>query len=112
MKSKEMVSQPPTIFPKVGQPVVADKPLSPLEKELAFVKSMPRMLGQKEMVMYLEGKHMTASQRCKALCNFCMGYFPDGKLDCENQLCPLYPKRFYKGMHSMGMEPKDEPKRK
>lgn len=33
----------------------------------------------------------TRSQAMEAMCHQCMGYYTDGKMDCECTSCPLYP---------------------
>lgn len=47
--------------------------------------------GQKELVSYLKGGKLTLRQAVKAACYDCMGYYADGKEDCQTITCPLYP---------------------
>ena len=47
--------------------------------------------GQALLVKSIQGERLSASQAIKAKCYDCMGYFEDGKADCGDPLCPLYP---------------------
>lgn len=49
--------------------------------------------GRKEILMFCEGKKMSASQAVRAFCYQCMGYHnnPGENRDCINPVCPLYP---------------------
>jgi len=47
--------------------------------------------GQALLIKSLQGDRLSASQAIKAKCYDCMGYFVDGKADCGDPLCPLYP---------------------
>jgi hypothetical protein len=47
--------------------------------------------GQALLKKSLQGDRLSASQAIKAKCYDCMGYFEDGKGDCGDPLCPLYP---------------------
>lgn len=58
--------------------------------ELEYVKQSPRHQGQKELIAFLEGQHITHKQRILAYCYRCMGNYADGFIDCENPTCPLY----------------------
>lgn len=52
--------------------------------------------GRAEMLKHLDGKKMPASRAVIAKCYDCMGYFADGKTDCQMPECPLYPWMAYK----------------
>lgn len=47
--------------------------------------------GKKEIVKHLSGKKITMLQAIKAKCYDCMGYYSDGKMDCQIPSCSLYP---------------------
>ena len=47
--------------------------------------------GKRHMIAYLEGKRLSPSQAILANCCQCMGFYIDGKHDCEIPDCPLYP---------------------
>ena len=47
--------------------------------------------GRKELLKHLDGERLTIRQMVLARCFDCMGYFVDGKADCEIPDCPLYP---------------------
>jgi len=47
--------------------------------------------GRKELLNHLDGERLTIRQMALARCFDCMGYFADGKADCEIPDCPLYP---------------------
>ena len=47
--------------------------------------------GRKELLNHLDGERLTIRQMVLAKCFDCMGYFADGKADCEIPDCPLYP---------------------
>ena len=47
--------------------------------------------GQALLIKSIQGNRLSASQAAIAKCYDCMGYFEDGKGDCGDSLCPLYP---------------------
>lgn len=47
--------------------------------------------GKRHMISYLEGKRLSPSQAILANCYQCLGFYIDGKQDCEIPDCPLYP---------------------
>ena len=47
--------------------------------------------GRTELLNYLSGKKLTKAQAIKAYCYDCMGFYADGRQDCEMPTCPLYP---------------------
>lgn len=55
------------------------------------VRESPAAQGRAELIAHLEGKRLYASKAIKAYCFSCMGYFEDGKADCRDPECPLYP---------------------
>ena len=52
--------------------------------------------GRRELIKYLEGGKLTLKGMIKGNCYDCMGYFVDGKVDCEMPLCALYPLMSYR----------------
>lgn len=60
--------------------------------------------GKKDLVNHLKGRRLTQQQAIRAKCYDCMGYFADGRVDCDTPSCPLYnfmpynPKRTKVGM--------------
>lgn len=55
------------------------------------IMSSPRVIGRKEYLKYLQGKKITRDEAIAAKCYDCMGYYRDGREDCKNGTCPLYP---------------------
>lgn len=47
--------------------------------------------GSADLLKYREGKKLTSSQSIRAKCAECMGNYEDGRKDCTNEGCPLYP---------------------
>ncbi len=47
--------------------------------------------GRAELITHLQGKQLTRNQAIRAECFSCMGWYADGKADCRQPECPLYP---------------------
>jgi len=47
--------------------------------------------GQALLVKNIQGKRLSASLAALAKCYDCMSYYEDGKGDCGDPICPLYP---------------------
>ena len=47
--------------------------------------------GRRELIKHLEGGKLNKGQALKAFCYECLGFYQDGKIDCETPSCPLYP---------------------
>jgi hypothetical protein len=47
--------------------------------------------GKKELLKHLEGGRLTLRQAVNAHCYSCMGYYGDGKQDCNMSKCSLHP---------------------
>uniref|UniRef100_A0A6H1ZYS8 Uncharacterized protein n=1 Tax=viral metagenome TaxID=1070528 RepID=A0A6H1ZYS8_9ZZZZ len=47
--------------------------------------------GVRLLVKYLYGERLSRGQAMAAKCADCMGYFSDGRVDCEIPECPMYP---------------------
>lgn len=54
-------------------------------------KSGKRGKGKKELIAHLEGKRLTLKQAIYANCYDCVGFYYDGRVDCETKDCPLHP---------------------
>ncbi len=52
--------------------------------------------GKTLLLKYLDGGRLNSSQSIYAKCCDCMGYFIDGRDDCEIPTCSLYPFYPYK----------------
>jgi len=50
----------------------------------------PRAKGRSEIVRHLSDQKLTFKQAIHAKCYDCMGYYIDGKADCQMPNCPLY----------------------
>ena len=49
-----------------------------------------RCRGENELLSMCDGKRLTQREAIYAQCFICMGYYVDGKEDCDNKICPLY----------------------
>lgn len=47
--------------------------------------------GKTNLLKHLKGERLTARQAIIAHCCDCMGYYYDGKEDCNQPDCPLHP---------------------
>lgn len=47
--------------------------------------------GKKEILKYLKGNRLTLRQAILAKCYDCMAFYADGRNDCKDADCPLYP---------------------
>jgi len=47
--------------------------------------------GRKELIKHLKGGPISRKEAMVAKCYDCMGYYADGRADCEILDCPLYP---------------------
>jgi len=52
--------------------------------------------GKKYLIRYLKGEKVTLKQAVLGNCCACMGYYADGRNDCEIPECPLYPHMPYR----------------
>jgi hypothetical protein len=48
-------------------------------------------IGKTDYKRFLASGKVTPLQGVKAKCYDCMGFYQDGKVDCEQVSCPLYP---------------------
>jgi hypothetical protein len=47
--------------------------------------------GKKELIKHLDGGRLTLKQAVNAHCYSCLGYYADGKQDCNMSKCTLHP---------------------
>lgn len=47
--------------------------------------------GKSELVKHLKGERLSLRQAVLARCYDCMGFYADGKVDCNIPHCPLHP---------------------
>ena len=55
------------------------------------VSTWPLARGKKEYMKYLRGERITTGPAVLANCYSCMCGYVDGKRDCGNRSCPIYP---------------------
>lgn len=60
------------------------------KERLTQAENAPNSRGASLYVKYLKGNKLTPQQSIVAQCCHCSGFFWDGRVDCENPLCPLY----------------------
>ena len=60
-------------------------------QQIKSIETAPASRGNTFLLKYLRGSVLTRDQAIKAKCCDCMGFFYDGKLDCDIPDCPLYP---------------------
>ena len=53
--------------------------------------------GRSVLLEYLDGNPITRSEAILAKCADCMCFHSDGRIDCLNPICPLYPWMPYRG---------------
>lgn len=46
--------------------------------------------GQKDLLNHLQGRRLTMQQAINAHCYDCVGFYADGKVDCQMTKCPLH----------------------
>jgi len=46
--------------------------------------------GKRELIKHLRGEQLTFRETLLAKCYDCLGYYRDGKMDCNVPNCPLY----------------------
>lgn len=61
------------------------------EPYLKAAEKAPASGGKSQLIKHLKGEPLTRTQAMKAYCCFCMGYYADGKTDCQTPHCPMYP---------------------
>ena len=58
---------------------------------LASMEDAPVTRAASCLRKHLRGERITQREGILAKCADCMAYFVDGRYDCENSVCPLYP---------------------
>ena len=88
-------------------------PLPPGEVR-AKLKGWKESSGRSAYRKYLSGKKISRKEALLAHCARCMGGYADGRTDCENPMCPLYPWMPYRVEAHEEAEnaPQDRPKRR
>jgi hypothetical protein len=66
------------------------------EELINMIESAKQTGGKKSLLKYLKGEKLNLPAMIKAKCCECMGYYEDGKMDCEIPTCPLYPRMPYR----------------
>lgn len=62
-----------------------------LLSKVRMVEDAPASKGRTLLLKYLGGGKLTARQSVIAFCCECMGFYHDGRHDCENYMCSHYP---------------------
>jgi len=78
----------------VEDPVTAKR----RRESLTDAKKSRAFLGRDLLIKHLEKRKLTPVEAIKAKCNDCCGNFYDGRWDCKDVLCPIYPWMPYKDM--------------
>ena len=50
-----------------------------------------RNIGKPRLIKHLNGEHITRKEAIYAYCYDCQGYCEDGKVECDQLQCALYP---------------------
>lgn len=68
-----------------------------IEKSLRLLNSAPASKGKSLLLKHFNGKPLTPIEMIEAKCCVCRvtGMYKDGRVDCEQYLCPLYPRMPY-----------------
>ena len=61
------------------------------ERLIEVIKGAKNGKGKKELIKYLKTGKITRGQAIISKCYDCTCYYADGKKDCEDADCPLYP---------------------
>ena len=64
--------------------------------------------GKIPLIAFLKGETVHRADAVKAYCYGCMGYFTDGKGDCGDPICPLYPWFQYKSGTELNISDENE----
>ena len=66
-----------------------------MKDKLYYAKKGLQSQGRTAYLKYLETGNISLKNAVLAKCYECMGYFADGRKDCEMPDCPLYPYMLY-----------------
>lgn len=67
-----------------------------LKMQISDLKNSKNAPGKKELLKFLSGQKLSASQACRAKCFECNSGYLDGKQDCGVLGCPIYSRMPYK----------------
>jgi len=83
------MNQKPKITPSIPQKQASQR--------IEILETAPTSSGKRLLLKHLYGDKLTRNEAIFAKCCDCMGYFIDGRADCETVECPLYPFMPYRG---------------
>jgi len=83
------MNQKPKITPSIPQKQASQR--------IEILETAPTSSGKRLLLKHLYGDKLTRNEVIFAKCCDCMGYFIDGRADCETAECPLYPFMPYRG---------------
>ena len=63
-----------------------------------IVKFGVKARGRNELILHLQNEKLKRGQAILAKCYDCMGFYADGKVDCQVHRCPLYGYMPYRDM--------------
>jgi hypothetical protein len=72
-------------------------PQKQASQRVDILETAPTSGGKTTLLKYLYGDKLTRNAAITAKCCDCMGYYIDGRADCETKECPLYPFMPYRG---------------
>ena len=59
------------------------------DERIKEVESAPLAKGKTEYLKWLHGERLSRKEAMDANCYICMGYYIDGRIECNIQLCPM-----------------------
>lgn len=65
--------------------------MTDLKRFLPRLDGSPQSRGRTLLAKYWRNETLTRGEAITAKCCDCMGYYPDGRVDCRVPACPLYP---------------------
>lgn len=83
------MNQKPKITPSIPQKQASQR--------IEILETAPTSSGKRLLLKHLYGDKLTRNEAIFAKCCDCMGYFIDGRADCETAECPLYSFMPYRG---------------
>ena len=83
------MNQKPKITPSIPQKQASQR--------IEILETAPTSSGKRLLLKHLYGDKLTRNEAIFAKCCDCMGYFIDGRADCETAECPLHPFMPYRG---------------
>ena len=76
--------------------ITPSTPRKQASQRIDILETAPTSGGKTTLLKYLYGDKLTRNASIVAKCCDCMGYYIDGRADCETLECPLYPYMPYK----------------